>query len=107
MSTPPTALEFAHLARLLGGAARQRGLIAPSFRSPPRIVGVTRSLRRFRRDDGETATVAVVLRDRAQAAVLADMIEGVVAANRLSPPQSDRVRSELWEVVAKHTSIAA
>lgn len=107
MSSQPTALEFAHLARLLAGAARQRGLVAPSFRSPPRIVGVTRSLRRFRRDDGEAATVAVVLRDRAQAAVLADMIEGVVVANRLTPPQSDRVRSELWEVAATHTAAAA
>ena len=29
-------------------------------------------------------------------AVLADMIEGVVAANGLVPPSSDRLRAELW-----------
>ena len=29
-------------------------------------------------------------------AVLADMIEGVIAANGLTAPQSDRLRGELW-----------
>ena len=32
-------------------------------------------------------------------AVLADMIEGVVAANRLAAPESDRVRTELWSLL--------
>jgi hypothetical protein len=30
--------------------------------------------------------------------VLADMIEGVVAANHLAAPQSDRLRADLWAV---------
>jgi hypothetical protein len=27
------------------------------------------------------------------------MIEGVIAANRLAPPQSDRLRAELWSAL--------
>ena len=34
----------------------------------------------------------------AWAAVLADMIEGVVAANRLQPPHADRLRADLWQL---------
>ena len=49
-----------------------------------------------RRGDG--AIVSVRLRGRPWAAVLADMIEGVVSSNQLLPPQSDRLRSELWAV---------
>ena len=33
---------------------------------------------------------------RPLAAMLADMIEGVVAANRLVAPHADRLRAELW-----------
>jgi hypothetical protein len=55
-------------------------------------VGVDRTLRR--RGDG--AIVSVRLRGRPWVAVLADMIEGVVVANRLAPPDSDRLRSDLW-----------
>jgi len=47
--------------------------------APPRIEGVERSVRR--RPDGG-ATVAIRLRGRPWAAVLGDMVEGVVVANR-------------------------
>ncbi len=70
------------------------GLVGPSFRCPPRLVGVDRSLRRR----GEGVIVSVRLRGRPWVAVLADMIEGVVAANRLQAPQADRVRAEMWSV---------
>ena len=56
------------------------------------MVGIDRSIRR-RADD---AIVSVRLRGRPWAAVLADMIEGVVAANGLAAPQSDRLRADLW-----------
>ena len=94
---PPArnSLDFAHVAKALGRAARQHGLVAPSFRSPPRIVGVDRSLRRY----AGGAAVAVQLKGRPWSAVVGDMIEGVVVANRLAPPQSDRVRTDLWAVV--------
>lgn len=85
--------DFASAAHTLTNEARRRGLVGPSFRCPPRLVGVDRTIRR--RDGG--AVVAVRLRGRPWIAVLADMIEGVVAANRLAPPRSDRLRAELWE----------
>ncbi len=90
---PVNSLDFASAARTLTRAARRRGLVGPSFRCPPRLVGVDRSIRR--RGDG--AVVSVRLRGRPWPAVLADMVEGVVAANRLGPPQADRLRAELWE----------
>ena len=91
-----TTARFAHAARTLAREARRRGLVAPSFRCPPRLVGADRTLRR--RPGG--AVVAVRLRGRPWPAVLADMIEGVVAVNGLSPPAATRVRTELWEEVA-------
>src|SRR5262249_6232922 len=87
------AIEFANAARTLTSAAQRRGLIGPSFRCPPRILGVDRSLRRH---PAGGAVVAVRLRGRPWAAVLADMIEGVAAANRLQPAQAFRLRAELW-----------
>jgi hypothetical protein len=55
-------------------------------------VGVLRSIKRW--DGG--ATVAVVVRGRPWPAVQADLIEGVVTANALVPPDSDCARAELW-----------
>ena len=91
--SPPTSLRFAAAARLLGDIARRLGLIVPAFRSPPRVVGRSRTIRR--RSDG-SATVSVVLRDRPWPAVLADMVEGVVAANSLRDAEADRARDRLW-----------
>ncbi|MEO7399130.1 MAG: hypothetical protein ABIW84_11245 [Ilumatobacteraceae bacterium] len=86
------AIEFAHAARTLTTEAQRRGLCGPSYRCPPRIVGVDRSLRRH----AGGVTVAVTLRGRPWAAVLADMIEGVVVANAIDPGKAFRLRSELW-----------
>jgi hypothetical protein len=108
MSTSPasaTTVDFAAAARTLTREARRRDLVGPSFRCPPRLVGVDRSIRR--RDDG--AIVSVRLRGRPWAAVLADMIEGVIAANELRAPDSDRLRADLWEhcgVVADAAPVA-
>lgn len=93
MDSSPTA-QFALAARTLTQEARRRGLVTPSFRSPPRLRGVDRSLRR--RPGG--AVVAVRLRERPWPVVLGDMIEGVVAANDLRPPAATRLRTELWEL---------
>lgn len=90
-----TTARFAHAARTLAREARRRGLVAPTFRCPPRIVGADRTLRR--RPGG--GVVAVRVRERPWPAVLADMIEGVIAVNGLNPPAATRVRTELWEVV--------
>lgn len=88
-----TSLRFAAAARELGQACRRRGLRMPGFRSPPRLGGVNRSLRR-RADGG--ATVAVRIRGRPFAAVLADMVEGIVVANGLEGEAADRARELLW-----------
>ncbi len=97
MRSHSSAVDFAQVARLLASTARQHGFVAPSFRSPPRLVGVDRTVRRFA---GGTATVAVAVRGRPWAAVVADMVEGVVVANRLTPPVADRLRADLWSAVA-------
>lgn len=87
-----STVRFAQAARTLTREARARGLVGPSYRCPPRLVGVDRSLRRT----ATGAVVAVRLRGRPWVAVVADMIEGVVATNRLAPPAADRLRAELW-----------
>lgn len=95
-----TSVDFASAARTLTREARRQGLVGPSFRCPPRLVGVDRTLRR--RPDG--AIVSVRLRGRPWVAVLADMIEGVIVTNQLTPPQADGVRAGLWSVCGVHES---
>ncbi len=87
-----SSLRFARAVQALAQAARGLGLVVPGFRSPPRLVGVQRSIKRW----PGGATVAVVVRGRPWPAVQADLVEGVVAANGLSSPASDRARAELW-----------
>ena len=86
------AIDFAHAARTLTREAQRLGLIGPSFRCPPRIVGVDRSLRHH----AGGAVIAVKLSGRPWIAVLADMIEGVVVANGVNATQAFRLRGELW-----------
>jgi hypothetical protein len=100
----PTSLRFARLARTLGDAARAQGLTVPSFRSPPRLPGHSRTI--HRRGPGDT-TVGVVLRDRPWAAVAADRVEGVIVANRLTGARAERARSALWSAVGDVTEKAA
>ena len=95
MAVINTSLDFAHAARTIGREVRRRGLVAPSFRCPPRIQGVDRSLRRVRTG----AVVAVQLKHRPWAAIVGDMIEGVIVTNELQPPRSDRLRAELWQAL--------
>lgn len=94
---PATTVLFAQAARRLSATASSLGLSAPGFRCPPRVTGIDRSLRR--RPDG-SATVAVRVRGRASAAVLADMVDGVVAANALAGTEAATVRRALWASVA-------
>ena len=99
MQTPQydlTATEFAAVARVLTQAATALGFVAPSFRTPPRIVGVDRTLRRFAPTGG---VVSVVIKGRPLAAVLADMIEGVVVLNELAPSASAHARAALWRAL--------
>jgi hypothetical protein len=93
---PATTARFALAARLLSDAARAQGLRAPGFRSPPRLVGADRTLRE--RPGG--TTVAVRVRGRPWLPVLVDMVEGAVAANRLTGAPAARARETLWHAVA-------
>lgn len=98
-----SAVEFAQAARQLGRVARRLGLEVPSFRCPPRVVGADRTIRY--RPSGAVLSVRVA--DRPMMAVLADMIEGVVVANRLATPMSDRVRTDLWAEVSGAVHVAS
>jgi hypothetical protein len=88
------SLRFVSVARVLADEAQAQGWRAPAFRSPPRLVGVGRSIQR--RSDG-SCTVSVSLRGRPWAAVLSDLIEGVVVTNRLRGVAADRCRARLWQ----------
>jgi len=99
-----SSLQFAAVARQLGEAARRQGLDVPAFRSPPRSPGVRRALRR--ESDGST-TVSVALRGRPGLAVVADMIDGMVAAAHLADVEAGAVRDELWAAALSLFAAAA
>ncbi len=89
-------LAFAEAARQLGMAVRGQGLVMPSFRSPPREVGRRRTLAHH--SDG-SVTISVMVRNRVWEAVLADMIEGLVVANRMDGIDAEVLRDQLWEAL--------
>ena len=86
--------RFAEAGRRLASAATALGVQAPSFRTPPRVAGLDRTIRR---GPGGSVLISVRSRGRAWPAVLADMIEGVVHANDLAPREAARLRDELWK----------
>ena len=94
---PATGIGFSVAARRLADEARRRGLVVPGFRSPPRLAGARRTLRRF---PGTAPLVSVERRGRLAAEVVADMVDGVVAANGLTGPAADALRNELHAAVA-------
>jgi hypothetical protein len=90
------AQRFAEAARTLGAAARAAGLTVPAFRCPPRVAGATRTIRRY---PGGTV-VSVRLRGRKFEEVLADMVEGVLVANRIDAPALPALRALLHGALA-------
>ena len=92
----PTAVgRFATAARTLADATRAAGLAVPAFRSPPRVPGATRTLRRY----PGGVVVSVRLRERPFDEVVADLVEGVVAANGLTGDAALRARTALAAAV--------
>jgi hypothetical protein len=89
------SLRFSVIARVVATEARGLGLRVPAFRSPPRLQGATRTIRRR---DG-SAMVAVVIRGRPLADVVADVIEGVIVANGLRGSAAVRCRRRLASAV--------
>jgi hypothetical protein len=95
---------FTDAARVLADATHSLGLVVPGFRSPPRVVGLDRTIRRG--VGGIGGVVAVRLRDRPFTAVISDMIEGIIVINQLEPHGADHVRSALWVVMLQFTMAA-
>lgn len=85
------ASRFADVARRLGAATHSAGLAVPAFRCPPRVPGATRTIRRY----PGGAVVSVRLRGRPFTDVVTDMVDGVVAANRVPDADASRVRASL------------
>lgn len=96
-------MRFAVTARLLADTARSAGLSVPAFKSPPRIDGVDRTIKRRGRD----VVVAVRVKGRPFGAVIADLVEGIVVANELEGPDAGRARSLLWDAIATVDGVAA
>ena len=90
------ATRFATMARFLAAESRQQGLTVPAFRSPPRVSGAARTIRRL--NDG--AVVSVQIRGRSLEQVAADMIEGIMLTNRLDPGAAAKARTRLMAAVA-------
>jgi hypothetical protein len=88
-----SATLFSETVRVVVAISRRRGLRPPVFRSPPRLEGFDRTIRR--RAAG-TVVVAVRRDGRPVAAVQADVIEGVIAANGLTGESADRFRHAAW-----------
>ena len=99
MDAQPITPWFSWASRALAHAAVRLGLVAPSFRSPPAVPGVDRTLRW--QPDGGGAVVAVRLWGRPFPAIRADMVAGVLAANGVAVASVEgvRLRSVLEEVV--------
>ena len=88
--------RFWELARAVVGEARRHGLAVPGFRSPPRLPGVVRTVRRT----PGGGMVAVAWRGRSPAEVVADMVDGVVLVNGLKGPEAAACRQMLWAGLA-------
>lgn len=99
-----SSLHFTATARTLGTAARRHDLIVPGFRTPPKLIGAERTIRRH---PSGGATISVVVRGRPFQAVIADMIEGIIVTNGLTGAAATRLRTELWENVLADRERAA
>lgn len=98
-----STLQFSHAVRTLSESARLQGLEVPTFRTPPGRSDAVRTIRRGRRG----ATVAVRIGDRPWVAVLADLVDGVVAVNGLEGAPAIRCRTALWTALEREAVLAA
>ncbi len=94
-ATTTPALRFADAARRISAAARAVDLTVPAFRSPPRVDGAARTIRRY----PGGAVVSVQLRGRSFAEVAADMIEGVLVANGVEGEARVHLRTSIHEAL--------
>ena len=99
----PPAARFAVVARRLAAATRAAGLTVPAFRTPPRRPGTPRTIRRL----PGGPVVAVTIQGRTFSEVVRDMVDGVVAANRLEGEAAHRVRASLLHAITSSGGSAA
>lgn len=92
---PLTSPDFAWVARRLAGVAASAGLRAPAFASPPRLANAQRTIRWL----APGRALVSVRRDRQAAAVVDDMVEGVLVANHVPATDAAALRSRLREAV--------
>jgi hypothetical protein len=90
-------LGFSNAVRTVAEEARRMGLMVPGFRSPPRLPGADRTIRR---SAGEPI-VAVRVRGRPIADVVADVVEGVLVANGVRGRAQWQVRRKLLAAVER------
>lgn len=87
-----TGDEITRTAKALQAETHRLGLTPPAFRASPRA-GHPRALRRY-----ELQTVVVVRSGRELYEMTRDMIDGVLAANKVTDPDlAEHTRSRLWE----------
>lgn len=88
--------RFWELARRVVAEGQRLGLTVPGFRSPPRVPGAVRTVRRH----PGGALVAVAWRGRSANDVVADMVDGLVLVNGLAGPEAAACRQRLWAALA-------
>jgi hypothetical protein len=96
-------VRFADVARRLGAAAHDAGLDVPAFRSPPRVAGAARTIRRY----PAGSVVSVRLRGRPFAEVVTDMVDGVLAANQVQAADASGLRARLVAALAEPAPVDA
>jgi hypothetical protein len=100
--TTTSSMQYATIVREAGNIARELGLVAPSFQSPPRVVGVDRTIGL----SSGRLVVRVRLRDRAPAVVAFDVACGLFAANRVPLDDVEAVAERLVSVVGAVAKVA-
>jgi hypothetical protein len=96
----PSLVGFAQTARALAAGARAAGLVVPAFRTPPKRPDAMRTIRRL----PGGAVVAVRVRGRSRAEIVADMVEGVIRINGLQGEAATRIRTALLAAVLEPPS---
>lgn len=104
MTAKTSAHTFGEFARVLSARAHGAGLRPPGFRTPPKMRGRQRTVRRF--SDG-SALVSVAISGRSEQDVFADMVEGVVVANALRGQSAGVARLTLSTVLPTHEVLHA
>jgi hypothetical protein len=99
-----SAMEFATMARTVAQEARSKGLRVPGFRTPPHVLGTTRSVQRL---SGGNAVVSVATKGRDRRAVYGDLVEGVVVMNSLRGGMAKSVHRTLLQSVLATSPRAA